>query len=175
MATLESAARIIHRPETPSAPAAPAETESQTDLFTQEELFGVKKGQYIKKARSRVMADIESLSGNCRWQDIVSLYHPVEEKLPELDQADLADMVKEKIASAMGHLKQFDDAISLLAACIRNHPDNFYTRSSLAYTAYSSLFAAKNREIFLAGAPGPGGSIWPMKTSPGPENCGRTG
>ncbi len=160
MATLESAARIIHRPDTPSAPAASAktasrepETESRTDLFTQDELFGVKKGQYIKKARARVLADIESLSGNCRWQDIVSLYHPVEDKLPELDEAGMADMVKEKIAFAMGHLKQFDDAISLLAACIRNDPDNFYTRSSLAYTAYSSLFAAKNREIFLAGAP----------------------
>jgi tetratricopeptide (TPR) repeat protein len=160
MATLESAARIIHRPETPSAQTIPAktasrepETESQTDLFTQDELFGVKKGQYIKKSRARVLADIESLSGNCRWQDIVSLYHPVEEKLPELDEAGMADMVKEKIAFAMGHLKQFDDAIALLAACIRNDPDNFYTRSSLAYTAYSSLFAAKNREIFLAGAP----------------------
>jgi tetratricopeptide (TPR) repeat protein len=157
MATLESAARIIHRPETPSAQAVPSsrepETESKTDLFTQDELFGVKKGQYIKKARARVLADIESLYGNCRWQDIVSLYHPVEEKLPELDEAGMADMVKEKIAFAMGHLKQFDDAISLLAACIRNDPDNFYTRSSLAYTAYSSLFAAKNREIFLAGAP----------------------
>jgi tetratricopeptide (TPR) repeat protein len=160
MATLESAARIIHRPESPAnqtAPASPAvptsrqpETESRTDLFTQEELFGVKKGRYIKKARSRVLADIESLSGNCRWQDIVSLYHPVEEKVPELDQAD---MVKEKIAFAMGHLKQFDDAISLLQACISNNPDNFYTRSSLAYTAYSSLFAARNKEIFLAGAP----------------------
>jgi len=160
MATLESAARIIHRPDTPAAPAAPSktvsrepETESQTDLFTQDELFGVKKGQYIKKARARVLADIESLSGNCRWQDIVSLYHPVEEKLPELDEAGMADMVREKIAFAMGQLKQFDDAIELLEACIRNDPDNFYTRSSLGYTAYSSLFAAKNREIFLAGAP----------------------
>jgi tetratricopeptide (TPR) repeat protein len=57
MATLESAARIIHRPDTPAAPAVPSsrepETESQTDLFTQDELFGVKKGQYIKKARAR--------------------------------------------------------------------------------------------------------------------------
>ncbi len=156
MATLESAAKIIHRPETPTNHTPPAsgklETDSRTDLFTQEELFGVKKGQYIKKARSRVLADIESLSGKCRWQDIVSLYHPVEEKLPELDQADMADMVKEKIAFAMGHLKQFDDAISLLQACIHNDPDNFYTRSSLAYTSYSSLFAARNKEVFLAGA-----------------------
>jgi len=157
MATLESAARIIHRPETPTNQTSPAsgkpETDSRNDLFTQDELFGIKKGQYIKKARARVLADIESLSRNCRWQDIINLYHPVEEKTPELDQAGMADMVKEKIAFAMGHLKQFDDAISLLQGCIRNNPDNFYTRSSLAYTSYSSLFAARNKEIFLAGAP----------------------
>jgi hypothetical protein len=93
----------------------------------------------------------QELSRNCRWKEIISLYHPVEEKTPELDQAGMADKVKEKIAFAMGQLKQFDDAIGLLLSCIQTDPDNFYTRSSLAYTAYSSLFAAKNREIFLAG------------------------
>jgi|GEM_PF-4251473 len=65
MATLESAARIIHRPETPSATAVPAktasrepETESRTDLFTQDELFGVKKDQYIKKARASIRCQL---------------------------------------------------------------------------------------------------------------------
>jgi tetratricopeptide (TPR) repeat protein len=151
MVELASAARIIN--STGESSPAPLQETRTEDLFSTEELFGVKKGRYMKKTRAKFIADIEELSRNCRWKEIISLYHPVEEKTPELDQAGMADKVKEKIAFAMGQLKQFDDAIALLLSCIQTDPDNFYTRSSLAYTAYSSLFAAKNREIFLAGNP----------------------
>ena len=34
---------------------------------------------------------------------------------------------------------------------MKNEPDNFHIHSSLAYTAYNSIYAAKNREIFLSG------------------------
>ncbi|MFU8770343.1 MAG: tetratricopeptide repeat protein [Desulfotignum sp.] len=154
MVKLASAARIIQKPEPLQQTAAKGEAVCpESDLFTTDELFGVKQDQYLKKNRSRVLADLDALFAENRWQDIVSLYHPVEEKLPELDKADMADMIREKIAFAFGQLKQFDDAIAQLQTCISHDPDNYYTRSSLAYTAYSSLFAAQNREIFLSGNP----------------------
>ena len=34
---------------------------------------------------------------------------------------------------------------------INGDPGNFYHHSSLAYTAYNSLFAAQNRDVFLRG------------------------
>ena len=104
-----------------------------------------------KKAQKRITNDLQELMHECRWEDIVSLYHPVETKLPDLVAAKLDLPVREKIAFAMGQLNQFDPAIKELLVCVKAEPDNFYVRASLAYTAYNSLYAAKNKEIFLAG------------------------
>jgi len=98
-----------------------------------------------------VLADIEELAGENRWEDIISLYHPAEEKVPELIQAGLDQKIRQKIAFALGQVRQFDEAIKVLKICVNVDPDNFYSRASLAYTAYNSLYAARNREIFLAG------------------------
>ena len=73
MVKLEAAARIIHKPghetrvQTPIVPEA--------DLFDKKELFGIQTGQYLKKSRNRILADIEELTRGNRWDDIISLYH----------------------------------------------------------------------------------------------------
>ncbi len=149
MVTLEAAARIIQKPEN--------ETRVQTsiaptdDLFDGNELFGIQAGQYLKKSRNRILADIEELTRTNRWEDIISLYHPAEEKIPELVQAGMDLRVREKVAFALGQVRQFDEAIKVLKVCVQVESNNFYSRASLAYTAYNSLYAAKNKEIFLAG------------------------
>lgn len=150
MVTLESAARIIIRQES-GMEKAPAVKGREADLFDDTELFGPKKGVYFKKARNRILSDIDELIRENRWGDVIDLYHPVEDKAPDLAASGEDLAVREKIAFALGQVKRFDEAIDQLKACIQAVPDNFYTRSSLAYTAYNSLFAAKNKEIFLAG------------------------
>jgi hypothetical protein len=55
------------------------------------------------------------------------------------------------LAFALGQLGRFDDAIAQLLVCVAAEPENFYPHSALAYTAYNSLFAARNRELFLRG------------------------
>jgi tetratricopeptide (TPR) repeat protein len=64
---------------------------------------------------------------------------------------DLDCDVRAKLAFILGQIKRFDDAIAELLICIEKEPDNFFLHNSLAYTAYNSLYAAKNREIFLSG------------------------
>ena len=86
-----------------------------------------------------------------RWEDVLAIYHPVSEKQPELIQNDLDAKVRAKVAFALGHLNRFDDAIGELSICTKKDPENFHFYSSLAYTAYNSIFAAINREIFLSG------------------------
>nr|WP_320016921.1 tetratricopeptide repeat protein [uncultured Desulfobacter sp.] len=152
MVKLQAAARIIQTPQSKTpAPGDTPCTGRQADLFSDQELFGVKKGAFIKKSRNRVLSDIEELSKNNRWDDILSLYHPVDDKLPDLIRAGADIPVRQKIAFALGQSGAFDDAIKELLVCVRAEPDNFMSRASLAYTAYNCLYAAKNKKIFLAG------------------------
>ncbi|WP_289021500.1 tetratricopeptide repeat protein [Desulfobacter postgatei] len=152
MVKLQAAAKIIQTPQSKKpAQADTRDTGTQADLFSDQELFGVKKGEFIKKSRNRVLADIEELAKNNRWNDILSLYHPVDDKQPDLVRAGADIPVRQKIAFALGQTGAFDDAIKELLVCVRAEPDNFMSRTSLAYTAYNSLYAAKNKKIFLAG------------------------
>ena len=152
MVKLQAAARIIQTPQ--SKTPAPANTPcagTQADLFSDQELFGIKKGGFIKKSRNRVLADIEELSKNNRWDDILSLYYPVDDKLPDLIRAGVDIPVRQKIAFALGQASAFDEAIKELLVCVRTEPENFMSRASLAYTAYNCLYAVKNKKVFLAG------------------------
>ncbi len=151
MVNLQSAARIIRSGEDSSLKNFEVPTTREVDLFSDQDLFGVEKGRYIRKARGRVLSDMEELMRKSRWEDIIALYHPVEEKLPELVRCRSDIPVRQKLAFAMGQIGQFDDAISQLHVCVKAEPDNFLSRSSLAYTAYNSLYAAKGKKIFLAG------------------------
>ena len=152
MVKLQAAARIIQTAQ--SKTPAPVDTScagTQADLFSDQELFGIKKGGFIKKSRNRVLADIEELSKNNQWDDILSLYHPVDDKLPDLIRAGVDIPVRQKIAFALGQVGAFDEAIKELLVCVRTEPDNFMSQSSLAYTAYNCLYAVKNKKVFLAG------------------------
>ena len=105
----------------------------------------------VERSLKRALAEVEELFAEKRWEDIVALFHPVEEKQPELIKQGLDAELRAKSAFALGQLNRFDDAIKELIQCIKSDPNNFLYHSSLGYTAYNSLFAANNREIFLRG------------------------
>ncbi len=106
---------------------------------------------WAKQIKRKVLGDLGELMRENRWEDMVALYYPVDEKMPDLVEAEQDVPVREKLAFALGQIQRFDDAIQELLMCVDKEPDNFFVRSSLAYTAYNSLYAAKNRKIFLAG------------------------
>lgn len=109
----------------------------------------------LEQARERaffqVLHDLEELFRQNRWEEILSVYYPVKEKLPELENHPRVHQIRGKLAFALGQVKRFDEAIAELSLCINQAPNDFYHHNSLAYTAYNSLYAAKNREVFLAG------------------------
>ncbi len=100
---------------------------------------------------ARISAEIGELTRENRWADALALFHPVEEKLPEIATDEMRVRIREKNAFALGQIKRFDEAMAELKKCLAVEPDNFFHHSSLAYTAYNSLYAARNREIFLSG------------------------
>lgn len=98
-----------------------------------------------------IVSEMEELQRQNRWDDIIALCHPVQEKLPEIiaHQADVK--IRSRLGFALGQTGRYDEAIAELEICVRTFPDNFQFRNTLAYNAYNSLYAARNRAVFLAG------------------------
>jgi tetratricopeptide (TPR) repeat protein len=109
------------------------------------------KTEVLQTYSRQVSSEIDELQRDNRWEDILSLFYPLESKLPELVEKKLDTDIRGRMGFALGQVKRFDDAITELTICVQRDPENFGHHSSLAYTAYNSLYAAKNREIFLAG------------------------
>jgi len=109
------------------------------------------KEDSLRRELHRVISEMDELARENRWDDIVSVAYPVDEKFPELVKHGLDLDVRAKVAFALGQKSRFDDAISELKICVERDPNNFHYHSSLGYTAYNSLYAAMNKEIFLRG------------------------
>lgn len=121
------------------------------DEFLQlDDLFLVKK-QEAERYQRRVIAEMEELIRENKWMEVKEMFYPVEKKLPELVALKADIPIRGKLAFVLGQIKCFDEAIQELAICVREKPDHFLFHSSMAYTAYNSLYAAKNREIMLTG------------------------
>jgi tetratricopeptide (TPR) repeat protein len=149
---MPAAARpLAHAAPSAAEPSPKSAQQTSVDPFlTLEDLVSVKTDA-LERAQKRVLAEIEELIRENRFADVKALFYPVEEKQPELAAHSMGIPVRAKVAFALGRVKCFDEAIQELTYCIQQHPDHFLNHSSLAYTAYDSLYCAKNREIFLSG------------------------
>ena len=127
------------------------ETVLHEDEFLQKADLVPVRRQAAEHRRRAVLAELAEIIRQRQWQQALDLFYPVEEKIPELSDLGMDTAVREKLAFALGQLGRFDDAITQLKVCVATEPDNFYPHSALAYTAYNSLFAARNRELFLRG------------------------
>ena len=127
------------------------ETDVHEDEFLKTADLVPVRRQTAENRRRAALAELGEIFRQRKWQQALDLFYPVEEKLPELPDLGMDTTVREKLAFALGQLGRYDDAISQLQVCVTKKADNFYPHSALAYTAYNSLFAARNREIFLRG------------------------
>ena len=126
-------------------------TTGQADEFlTLDDIVTVKKDS-LRRHLHRVLSEIEELAREDRWDDILALACPVEQKFPELCDKGLDLELRAKVSFALGQKSRFDDAIAQLKICVERDPSNFHYHSALAYNAYNSLYAAMNKEIFLRG------------------------
>jgi len=146
---MTAAAQIIqHAPEA----SLPEPVERITgDEFIAFEDLNMVKTEVMQAYARQVAAEIEEMQRDNRWEDILSLFYPVETKLPDLAAKNQDTGIRAQMGFALGQVRRFDDAITELTLCVERDPESFSYQSSLAYTAYNSLYAAKNREIFLAG------------------------
>lgn len=120
------------------------------EFLSADDLIPVKRDAAERTSR-HVMAEIGELTRENKWDDIIALIYPVAECVPELAEHGLDIPIRSKAAFALGMVNRFDDAIAELSVCVEAEPDNFMYHSQMAYVAYSSLYAAKNRALFLSG------------------------
>jgi len=143
----------------PALVIQPAQAQTQfepADMMVEDEFIVIAdlntvKSEVLRTYSRQVQSEIEELQRDNRWEDIISLFYPVASKLPELVEKKMDTEIRSQMGFVLGQIKRFDDALAELFICVQRDAENFGYHSSLAYTAYSSLYAAKNREIFLAG------------------------
>jgi tetratricopeptide (TPR) repeat protein len=97
----------------------------------------------------RILFEMEELIRETRWKEMLDRFYSLEKKVPVLVSMRRDIVARSKLAFAMSHLKMFDEAIAQLAPCVEKFPDNFMYQGAMAYNAYNSLWAAKNKEIVL--------------------------
>jgi len=123
---------------------------SGDDFLTMEEYLGLKHDA-AKRHLKQAMIEIHELIRDKKWEEAVSIFYPLDDKFPDLVSCYLDVPLRGKIGFVLGQLKKYDEAIKELVLGIQKDPNNFILNSSLAYTAYNSLYAAKKRDIFLRG------------------------
>ena len=141
-------AAIIRLPqENPAEGFSPLK---EDEFIRREDLVG-RSRELTEESARRILAQVREMFRTARWEDMAGLFFPLESKAPEACGGDHEASVRANLAFALGQLKRFDEAIAELVWCVAKEPDNFRFHSSLAYTAYNSLYAAKNREVFIHG------------------------
>lgn len=91
----------------------------------------------------RIMTEIKELEAENRWDDIISLIYPVEEKLAEFVASGMAIEICLKASFALGRVARHKEAISCLVPVLKHEPDNVMAHYNMAYTALDALFCAK--------------------------------
>ncbi len=146
------AARVISYPQaetdTQVNQTASSSTEAETDFLAHLARGGVDMDR-LQAESQRVRGEIAALKAENRWEDILALFHPVADKLPELAATGLSLPVLREVAFCLGHAGRYDEAIAAYNACLEQDPNDFFHHSGMAYTLYDSLYAAKARQVML--------------------------
>jgi len=123
---------------------------AQKEAITLEEIAGNSDLQAQIELRLKSMiSELGLLKAENRWQEIIDLFHPLEDKEPEIVKFCLGLDLRGEIAFCLSQIKRFDDAIRQYEICLSQAPESFRLHSALGFTFYSCLLAAKNREILL--------------------------
>jgi len=97
----------------------------------------------------RSVAEAQELIRENRWEDLIALFHPLEEKLPAAVDAGIDLELRLKVAFALGQAGRFEEALKALAPALRLHPDDFHVHSAAGFNAYQSLLKRRERKVTL--------------------------
>ncbi len=105
--------------------------------------------ELLARQAGSLAEEAEELLSAARWEDMIALLYPLEEKVPELVAAGLHHDISIKAAFALDHLGRFEEALGLLGPLCGTGPENYLAHYNYAYVAYNALYNSKNRKILL--------------------------
>ncbi len=118
-------------------------------------LLELAEGEAVDAAVRRlgmVMAELHELARERRWEEMVELVHPVEEKYPLLVELGMDGELRCQAAFALVRCNRFEEAIAALKPAIEREPDSYRLNYSMGYAAYDALYRDRGREVVLTPA-----------------------
>lgn len=146
----ESKARIVGHvdlKEEPEYPAAGTATESD---FLTDQAASPWSGDRLQLEHDRIIAEIMELQAENRWDDIIALFHPVTDKVPELVENGMTDEIRLKIGFSLCRTGRHSEAIRCLAPVVDSDSENAIAHYTIAYTALDALFSIRTARRPLA-------------------------
>ena len=103
----------------------------------------------LKRGHNRIINDILALQAENRWEDIVALFFPLEDKVPEQVAAGMDADIRVKIAFALVRLRRADEAVRMLVPLAGQHPEDAMVHYTLGYAALDELFSARTERRII--------------------------
>lgn len=105
--------------------------------------------EHTRQELRRCAAEAEELLRASRWEDMIALFYPLEEKVPSVVDAGIDLQLRLKVAFALGQTGRFEEALKSLEPALRLHPDDFQVHSAAGFNAYQSLLKRRDRKFTL--------------------------
>jgi tetratricopeptide (TPR) repeat protein len=100
--------------------------------------------------KRRLIAEINELERQRRWEDILALAYPMEEKYPLLTDMEMDIEISRKLGFALIRTNRHHEAVALFETLARKMPHDFMVVYSAGYAAYDALYCHKNRQLTLS-------------------------
>lgn len=142
--SLESRARVVGHVDFAQEAERQVSGHGLDDDFLTGQAASPWSGEQMQRDLNRILAEVRELQTDNRWDDIIALFHPVAEKLPELVGSGLDNEVRLKVGFALCRAGRHEEAIACLAPVTKQDPDNGMAHYTLAYTALDALFAVRS-------------------------------
>ena len=104
---------------------------------------------HAEKETRRILAELTELKSEKRWEDMVALFHPVEEKVPEAHEAGTDGRIREHLAFALCRIGRHEDAVECMKPVVKREPDDIMGHYNLAYAAFDLLFTVRRNRSRL--------------------------
>jgi tetratricopeptide (TPR) repeat protein len=147
-AAAETRARVVGHVELARHSESAAHTNTQPEEIKADDFLAEMAAQpwsadQVQRDLDRVLAEIRELKTENRWDDIIALFFPIREKLPELVDSGMENRVRMELGFILCRAGRHDDSINCLLPVTQQEPDNGLAHYTLAYTALDALFAAR--------------------------------
>ncbi|MDW7774379.1 MAG: tetratricopeptide repeat protein [Desulfobulbaceae bacterium] len=86
----------------------------------------------FQRELERVLAEMDELQSGNRWEDMIALFYPVAEKLPELVETGLDSPVRLKVGFALCRARRHEEAIACILDVVRCESNHVMANYSLA-------------------------------------------